>query len=165
MKASLIVRTYATYALGIVTGAMLEEYALLKVVLADLPANEWAQVHAKFGDLHPYTVVPLAGSGTLALFVAIALERDFRSRRAMWSGMAAVVGLAIGVLTMAIMFPMNAAIAELARSGVPDAFADLRDRWTTLQGVRALLASVAFFGLVLAAQSGGLDGSRARRQA
>ena len=40
MKASLIVRTYATYALGIVTGAMLEEYALLEVVLADLPAND-----------------------------------------------------------------------------------------------------------------------------
>ena len=152
-KASLIVRTYATYALGIVTGAMVEEYALFKFILMGLPAEHWAHVHSKFGALHPYTIIPLASTGTLALFVTIALEREFRSRRAMWSSMAAALGVAIGLLTIAVMFPMNEAIAEVARSGVPDTWTDLRDRWTTLQGARALLASLAFFGLAVAAQT------------
>lgn len=142
-------RIVALCCIGLLSGAMLEEYFVLQRVLARLDGPAWAQAHAAFATFHPWSVVPLAVLGTIAIFVAAALERPRSSARSVLTWIVAATGAAVGVLTMAVMFPLNEIILRWTQEGVPADWQEVRDRWIGLQGLRALLSVAGFLGLVV----------------
>jgi hypothetical protein len=73
----------ALLAIGLLSGAMVEEYFFLDVILRGFPAEQWLLAHARFGALHPYTVIPTAAVGMLLIFLTFVLDRDVRSPRAL----------------------------------------------------------------------------------
>jgi hypothetical protein len=144
------VRAVATFLIGLLAGAMIEEYLLLRFILADLPGDDWVTLHARFADVHPFTVIPAAVLGTTAILATFFVERDTRSPRAIATWVAVGVAMAIGLLTSLVMMPLNDAIQSWATSGVPDTWTETRDLWTQLQAVRASLSAVGFAALVVA---------------
>jgi uncharacterized membrane protein len=104
------------------------------------------------------TLIPVAATGMLLVFLTFPVERDARSPRAMATWAAAAIGLVIGGLTVFVMMPLNDAIREWARSGPPPSWIETRQEWVALQGLRAILSTAAFLALVVATQ---LRGRRA----
>lgn len=145
-----MLRVVNLFVLGILAGAMFEEYFFFSVILAELPPDTWAGLHARFGIVHPFTVIPLAALTTITLGVVAVRERRAPPplARRTWAGVIAAV--LILLLTAVVMMPMNFAIESWATAGIPDDAALLRSRWSLFQGVRALL-SVAAFAVLLAA--------------
>jgi hypothetical protein len=148
-------RASATLLIGILAGAMAEEYLLLRVVLSDLPGEAWVGVHAKLADVHPYTVVPAAVLGSVFVMLTPFVERDTRSRRALATWVAVSIAVSIGMLTSLVMMPLNEVIQEWATAGVPAQWHQTRDTWSRLQGLRAALSIVGFTALVVATQLSG----------
>jgi hypothetical protein len=144
------VRAVATFLIGLLAGAMAEEYLLLRYVLEGLPGETWVALHASFADVHPYTVIPTAVLGTTALLATFFVERETRSPRAIATWVAVAVAMAVGLLTSLVMMPLNDAIQAWSDSGVPETWMETRDLWTQLQAVRASLSAVGFAALVVA---------------
>jgi hypothetical protein len=153
------VRGAATLLIGLLAGAMAEEYLLLRVVLRELPGDAWVGVHARFADVHPYTVIPTAVLGSAAIIASLVVERDARSRRALATWGAVAVALAVFALTSLVMMPLNDVIQEWTTTGVPEAWRQMRDSWTRLQGLRAALSIAGFAALVAATQLRGAPAS------
>jgi hypothetical protein len=146
--ASMLIRAIAVGCIGILSGAMAEEYFVLRRVLANLDGAQWGAAHAAFGSFHPFTIIPLAIVGTLAVFATAALERPRRSTRAMLTWVVAAAAAAVGILTMAVMFPLNHEIEAWASRGTPADWQLVRDRWISLQALRASLSVGGFLLLV-----------------
>jgi hypothetical protein len=144
------VRAVATFLIGLLAGAMAEEYLLLRYVLEGLPGETWVALHARFADVHPYTVIPTAVLGMTALLATFFVESDTRSPRAIATWVAVGVAVGVGLLTSLVMMPLNDVIQQWAVSGVPDTWMETREQWIELQGVRALLSVVGFAALVVA---------------
>lgn len=102
-----ISRMVALSCIGLLAGAMFEEYFVLARVLTHLRGADWANAHAAFGTFHPWTIIPLAIAGTVAICVAAALERPRFGIRWVLTWLVAAIGASVGVLTMAVMFPLR----------------------------------------------------------
>ena len=149
MRAS-ITRLLALGCIGLLSGAMLEEYFVLRYVLAHLDGAQWGRAHAAFGTFHPWTIIPLAVIGTVALFVIAAREKPRASTRGRLNWAVAGIGALVGGPTVGVMFPLNLDIEGWARTGLPADWQAVRDRWIGLQALRAVLSVSGFFLLVVA---------------
>jgi uncharacterized membrane protein len=136
---------------GILAGAMFEEYFFLKVILAELPKEQWTRLHARFGILHPYTIIPIATLSTLSLVFILIMERKINSGGKHLTWWAALLFLAIILITAVIMMPLNFTIVNWKANGIPDNWIDIRDKWTMYQGIRTLLSITGFLILIVAA--------------
>jgi hypothetical protein len=143
-------RIVAVICIGLVSGAMAEEYFVLRLVLEGLEAGQWGQAQAAFGHFHPWTVIPLAIVGTIAVFTAAVLERPRNSSRAVLTWIVAGISATIGVLTIGVMFPLNQGIEQWVHTGVPENWQEIRERWIALQALRAALAILGYIPLVIA---------------
>lgn len=145
-----ISRMVAVISIGLLSGAMFEEYFVLRHAFAGLDGQGWGKAQAAFGIFHPWTIIPLAIVGTLSVFVAAALERPRKSARALITWGAAGISLVIGALTVLVMLPLNHEIEQWMQTGVPQNWTDIRDRWTSLQALRATLAVLGYIPLAIA---------------
>jgi uncharacterized membrane protein len=155
---SRIVRIVAILLIGLLSGAMIEEYFFLRVILRDFPADLWLLAHARFGELHPYTVIPTALLGMLFIGLTFIIDRDVRSPRAAATWVAGIIGLVIGGITALVMMPLNESIAGWAVTGPPANWLQVQERWIRLQRVRAVLSTLGFFFLIVSTQLRGKAG-------
>jgi hypothetical protein len=116
---SRVVRVGAILLIGLLSGAMVEEYIFHHVIVRDFAAEQWLQAHARFADVHPFTVIPAAIVGVLLIFLTFVVDRDIRSPRALATWGAAIIGVVIAALTAGVMMPMNDEIAAAATGGRP----------------------------------------------
>lgn len=142
-------RGVALALLGVVSGMMLEEYLVLRFVLGEVTGEVFASIQSGFRPVHPVTVIPMATVGVAAAAAAAWVERRERGPRLWLTVGAAAVGLAIGILTGAVMMPLNDAMHGWTRDGVPTDWRSTRDAWNGLQAIRAALAIGGFVALVV----------------
>ncbi|CAN5862556.1 MAG: DUF1772 domain-containing protein [Gemmatimonadetes bacterium] len=156
--ASRVVRMLAILLIGLVSGALIEEYFFLDVILRGFPAEQWLLAHSRFAMLHPYSLIPAAVLGLLLIFLTFAVDRDIRSPRAIATWGAAAAGVVIGGITALIMMPMNNEIAGWVTTGPPPNLTEVQEEWIRLQAVRAVLSTTGFLLLILSTQLRGKDG-------
>ncbi len=135
---------------GILAGAMFEEYFFLKVIMGELPKEQWASIHAGFGEFHPYTIIPIAALSILSLIFILILEKKINSPGKQFTWWASYFFLAIILLTSIIMMPLNFTIANWSSAGIPDNWTEVREKWTMYQGIRAILSIIGFLLLLIA---------------
>jgi hypothetical protein len=146
-----ILRAASTVLLGLIAGMMQEEYFFLKVVLRDVSPEVWAHVQSNFRLLHPYTVVPMAVAGVMAVLLTLVFERASSKLRRWLTWLAVAMGLSIGVLTAVVMMPINDAIFAWTSMGVPPDWTKTRDEWILFQAIRAVASTAGFICLGVAA--------------
>lgn len=137
---------------GFLAGAMFEEFLIGWLAFPTLDGLTFARSHASWRHTHPFTIVPMAVVTTLGLIVLMVVERGSAttSRKLLW--LATLGAVSTGVVTLGFMLSLNEQIFAWAESAVlPPDWADIRDRWSRLQGLRALFSGGAFIALLLAA--------------
>lgn len=146
-----LVRALSVTLIGLLAGAMLEEYFVISRVLAHLSGDQFARAHAQFGTFHPFTVIPLALVGGLATVLVPVLDRQQNSVAKVLSWLGVATAAVCAVVTMAVMFPMNGEIVTWAEKGAPSDWAEIRDRWAFWQAVRAIFSVSGFAAIAGAA--------------
>jgi len=149
---SRIVRIVAILLIGLLSGAMVGEYFFLRVILRDFPAALWILAHARFGELHPCTVIPTAVLGMIFIGLTFIVDRDARSARAVATWIAGFIGLTVGGITAIVMMPLNESIAGWAMTGPPANWLEVQERWIGLQSVHAVLSTLGFLFLIVSTQ-------------
>lgn len=143
-------RIFNLLLVGILAGAMFEEYFFLKIIMAELPKEQWTSIHAGFGVFHPYTIIPIAALSTLSLIFILILEKKINSPGKQFTWWASYIFLAIILLTSIIMMPLNFTIVNWSTTGIPANWTDVRENWTMYQGIRAILSVIGFLLLLIA---------------
>lgn len=145
-----LLRIFNLFLVGLLAGAMMEEYFIVKIAMAELSKEQWGIVHARFGRFHPFTIIPIAALSTLSIIFILMLERKINSpgKRVTW--IAAGLFAIIIILTGSFMMPLNFAIEGWETTGIPDNWKIVRDDWIFYQGWRTLLSVSGFLLLIIA---------------
>lgn len=94
-------------------------------------------------------LLPVLGFASLVAAIAV-LGIGRRDRVTAWPAAGAVAALAASiVITLAVHAPQNFEVLEWSADAPPPNWEGVRDRWANWQGVRVLLATIAFLLLVL----------------
>ncbi|OEV13705.1 putative membrane protein [Streptomyces sp. Amel2xB2] len=144
-----LVHALVIVASGIVTGTFFAVAVSVFPVLMAMPPQQYVQTQRRLGEgYHP--VMPVIVSTVLVGDVLLAVFADTGRLRLVYVA-AAVLFLAVPLISQYGNLPLNKAIQAADRHGVPEDWADPRPGWRRWHLIRSVFAVVALVLNVLAA--------------
>ncbi|MEU6487871.1 anthrone oxygenase family protein [Streptomyces sp. NPDC046887] len=143
----------ATVAMGLMAGLFFAFDVSVMPGLDRLPDRRYAEAMQRFNEaIDGNGLFALVFLGALAATAAAAVLAHRAGRRptARWAAAAAVLYLAVLVLTFAVNIPLNnelAALGDPAKAADLSVVADFRGRWEAVNIGRTLLCTAALGGL------------------